>query len=399
MLLHRRIGADLAVSLAAIAALLIGEDLSAAEVISIMLIGGALEHYAVAKTYSALERLLGLEPSTARIRRDSEELEVPIEQVQVGDIVIVRPGERIPVDGLVVSGRSSVNQAPLTGESVPVEKTVGDEVFAGTFNEFGVLEIRTTNVGSETKLGQIVQLVREAQERKWKTQRLAGKYAQRFVHILLTVGGLTFIFARFGLGLEAKQTWLRVVSVLVVACPCVMILATPTAVVASLGRLARNGILSKGVIYIEQLAEVDCFAFDKTGMLTEGKPKVQAVTPLKDRSEDEILVLAAAVEQSSEHIFAQAILDEVKRRNSKIPTASDFQAFLGMGLKATVNSKTILVGSKGFVAEQIGGLDETVHNELDNLARHGLTAVIVACGGAQSQAEIWCYSARRPSEI
>lgn len=388
LLLHRRIGADLAVSLAAIAALLIGEYLAAAEVIFIMLIGSALEHYAVAKTHSALERLLELTPREARVRRNGEELEVPIEQVRVGDIVIVRPGERIPVDGLVVSGRSSVNQAPLTGESVPVEKTVGDEVFAGTFNEFGVLEIQTTNVGSETKLGQIVQLVREAQERKGKAQRLADKYAQWFVPILLTVGGLTFILARFGLGLEAKQTWLRVVSVLVVACPCAMILATPTAVVASLGRLARSGILAKGGIYIEQLAEVDCFAFDKTGTLTEGKPKVQAVIPWKDRSDDEVLVLAAAVEQSSEHIFAQAILGEVKRRNLETPTASDFQAFPGMGLKAIVNGKTVLVGSKGFIAEQIGGIDEIVHNELDNLARHGLTAVIVACSDAQSQAEI-----------
>jgi Cu+-exporting ATPase len=378
LLIHRRIGADLAVSIAAIAALLIGEYLAAAEVIFIMLIGGALEHYAVVKTHSALEQLLELAPKTARILRNGEESEVPIEQVQVGEIVVVRPGERIPVDGVVISGRSSVNQAPLTGESVPVEKSEGDEVFAGTLNEFGVLTIRTTRVGNETKLGQIVQLVKEAQERKGKVQRLADKYAQWFVPVLLLVGGLTFLLSRFGLGLEAKQTWLRVVSVLVVACPCAMILATPTAVVAALGRLARSGILAKGGIYLEQLAEVDCIAFDKTGTLTEGKPKVQAIVPLGKRTEDEVLTLAAAAEQMSEHVFAKAILDEAKRRNLKIPPAEDFQAYPGMGLKATVGRTTVFVGSKGFITEQLGDIDETISEKLESLAQQGFTAVIVA---------------------
>ncbi len=378
LLLHRRIGADLAVSIAAIAALLIGEYLAAAEVIFIMLIGGALEHYAVAKTHSALEKLLELAPKTARIKRDGEELEVPVEQVQVGDIVIVRSGERIPIDGIVIAGRSSVNQAPLTGESIPVDKTVGDEVFAGTLNELGVLEIRTTHVGSETKLGQIVQLVREAQERKGKVQRLADKYAQWFVPVLLFVGGLTFVLAQFGLGLETQQTLLRVVSVLVVACPCAMVLATPTAVVASLGRLARTGILAKGGIYIEQLAEVDCIAFDKTGTLTEGKPKVQAVIPLGNCTAEEVLQIAAAAEQPSEHVFAQAIVSEAKRRNLQIPTATEFQPVLGMGVRAVVNGKTVLVGSKSFIAEQIGELDEATQRHLAELAQQGFTSVLVA---------------------
>jgi len=378
LLLHRRIGADLAVSIAAIAALLIGEYLAAAEVIFIMLIGGALEHYAVAKTHSALEKLLELAPKTARIKRDGEELEVPVEQVQVGDIVIVRSGERIPVDGIVIAGRSSVNQAPLTGESIPVDKTVGDEVFAGTLNELGVLEIRTTHVGSETKLGQIVQLVREAQERKGKVQRLADKYAQWFVPVLLFVGGLTFVLAQFGLGLETQQTLLRVVSVLVVACPCAMVLATPTAVVASLGRLARTGILAKGGIYIEQLAEVNCIAFDKTGTLTEGKPKVQAVIPLGNCTAEEVLQIAAAAEQPSEHVFAQAIVSEAKRRNLQIPTATEFQPVLGMGVRAVVNGKTVLVGSKSFIAEQIGEIDEATQRHLAELSQQGFTSILVA---------------------
>ncbi|MFA0750324.1 MAG: hypothetical protein SLRJCFUN_000727 [Candidatus Fervidibacter sp.] len=378
LLLHRRIGADLAVSIAAIAALLIGEYLAAAEVIFIMLIGGALEHYAVAKTHSALEKLLELTPKTARIKRNGEELEVPLEQVQVGDIVVVRPGERIPVDGIVIAGRSSVNQAPLTGESVPVEKTVGDEVFAGTLNEFGILEIRTTHVGSETKLGQIVQLVQEAQERKGKVQKLADKYAQWFVPVLLLAGGLTFLLARFGFGLETQQTWLRVVSVLIVACPCAMILATPTAVVAALGRLAKSGILAKGGIYIEQLAEVDCIAFDKTGTLTEGKPKVHAVISLGNLTADEVLRLAAAVEQSSEHVFAQAILDEANKRKLQIPEATDFQVSPGMGVQAVVGGSKILVGSKSFIAEQLGELDDNAQQHLSELARQGFTSVLVA---------------------
>lgn len=385
LLLHRRIGADLAVSLAAIAALLIGEYLAAAEVIFIMLIGGALEHYAVTKTHSALEKLLELTPKTARIKRDGDELEVPIEQVQVGDLVVIRPGERIPVDGVVVAGRSSLNQAPLTGESVPVEKTVGDEVFAGTLNELGVLEVRATQVGGDTKLGQIVQLVREAQERKGKVQRLADKYAQWFVPVLLLAGGLTFVLARFGLGLEAQQTWLRVVSVLIVACPCAMILATPTAAVAALGRLARSGIIAKGGVYIEQLAEADCVAWDKTGTLTEGKPKVQTVIPLDDIAADEVLRLAAAAEQSSEHVFAQAVLDEAKRRRLSLPPVSEFQVLPGMGVQARVNNTTIWVGSKSFIAEQLGELDDTTKHQLAGLAGQGLTSVLVACVDVSSR--------------
>ncbi|MCS7266104.1 MAG: cation-translocating P-type ATPase, partial [Armatimonadetes bacterium] len=384
LILHRRIGADLAVSIAAIAALLIGEYLAAAEVIFIMLIGGALEHYAVAKTHSALEKLLELAPKTARIKRNGEEQEVAIDQVQVGDIVVVRPGERIPVDGVVVAGRSSVNQAPLTGESIPVDKTVGDEVFAGTLNELGVLEIRTSHIGSETKLGQIVQLVHEAQERKGKVQRLADKYAEWFVPILLLVGGLTFAFSQFGLGLEIQQTLLRVVSVLVVACPCAMVLATPTAVVASLGRLAKSGILAKGGIYIEQLAEVDCVAFDKTGTLTEGKPKVQFVLPSDNHTADEVLQIAAAAEQSSEHVFAKAIVEEAKKRNLSIPDATDFQAVLGMGVKAVVNGETVLVGSKSFIAEQISELDEGTLQRLDELALQGFTSILIAVSKDQT---------------
>ncbi len=386
LLLHRRIGADLAVSIAAIAALLIGEYLAAAEVILIMLIGGALEHYAVARTHSALEKLLELTPKTARIKRNGDELEVPIEQVQVGDIVLVRPGERIPVDGIVAAGRSSVNQAPLTGESVPVEKTIGDEVFAGTLNEFGALEIQTTHVGSDTKLGQIVQLVREAQERKSEVQRLADKYAQWFVPILLIVGGLTFVLVRFVLGVEAQQTLLRVVSVLIVACPCAMILATPTAAVAALGRLARSGIIAKGGVYIEQLAEADCLAFDKTGTLTIGKPQVQTIIPLSNCTADEVLILAASAEQFSEHVFAKAILEEAKRRNLPIPAANDFQPVLGMGVKANVNGKTVLVGSKNFITEQAGELDDETQRQLSELAQKGFTAILVATVDTQTNA-------------
>lgn len=321
-------------------------------------LGGALEHYAVAKTHSATAQLMELAPKMARVKRDGTEMEAPIEQVQVGDIVLVRPGEQIPVDGTVVAGHAAVNQSPLTGDSLPVEKSVGDEVFAGTFNESGWLEIRATQVGNATKLGQIIRLVEEAQARKGKVQRLADRYAQWFVPILLGIGGLTFVVFRFGLGLEAQQTWLRVVSVLVVACPCAMILVTPTAVVAALGRLARSGILVKGGIYLEQLAEVDCFAFDKTGTLTEGKLRVLAVVPFGDCPPEELLALAASAEQSSSHLIARAIVEEAERRHLPLLPLGNSENFPGMGVKATVQKSDgttapLLVGSKSFLAEHL----------------------------------------------
>lgn len=381
LLLHRRIGADFAVSLAAIAALLLGEYLAAAEVIFIMLIGGALEHYAVAQTHSALERLLELAPKTARVRRDGDEVEVPIDRVKVGDIVLVRPGERIPVDGVVVAGRSSVNQAPLTGESIPVDKTVGDEVFAGTLNEFGMLEIETVRVGDDTKLGQIAYLVREAQERKGKVQRLADRYAQWFVPVLLAVGGVTFVAVRFGLGLDAAQTWLRVVSVLIVACPCAMILATPTAVVAALGRLARSGVLVKGGVYLEQLAEATCLALDKTGTLTEGQPRLQCVIPLNGVDADEALRIVAAAEQNSEHLLARALVAAAQERSLALPPVRDFQALPGLGVRAVVNGETVLVGNRHFIAEQIGWLNDEAQRLLDELAQDGYTTLLGARDG------------------
>lgn len=378
LLLHRRIGADLAVSLAAIAALLIGEYLAAAEVIFIMLIGGALEHYAIAKTHSAIEKLLELAPPVARVRRNGDEVEVPVEEVQIDDIVIVRPGERIPVDGIVVAGRSSVNQAALTGESVPVDKMVGDEVFAGTLNELGALEIRTTQVGEATKLGQIIKLTEEAQEHKGQVQRLVDRFAQWFVPVVLVAGALTFVVARFVLGVETHQTWMRAVSVLIVACPCAMVLATPTAVAAAIGRLARNGILAKGGVYLEQLAEVDCIALDKTGTLTEGKPRLQKVIGLHGVNDDEVLALAAAAEQSSEHVLARIIVDEAKRRNLTLPPAEEFEVSPGMGVRAKVNGETMLVGSKAFIANQVGELGDETLRQLDELAQQGFTTILLA---------------------
>ncbi len=299
-----RIGADVALAQAAVAAIVLGEYFVAAEVVFIALVGECLEAITADRAMRAIGKLFEQTPRTAWVRRDGVEVELPIGQVVLGDVVIVAPGERVAVDGEVLEGRTSVDQSVLTGESIPIDKGPGETVFAGTVNQFGRLEVRADRVGYETTLGQVLRLVAEAQHRKAPLQRAADRYARWFLPVVEVVAGVTLLA---GYLLGWPDMWDRTVAVLVVACPCALVLATPAAIMASMAWLARHGVVIKGGAALERLAACNTLAFDKTGTLTEGRPVVVGVVPLGGRTEDEVLRLAATAEASSRHPLAEAL--------------------------------------------------------------------------------------------
>lgn len=383
-LLHGRIGADIALAQACLAALVIGQPFVAAEVVFIALVGEVLEAITFARTQRAIHRLLDQTPRTARVRRDGVEFEVPADRVAIDDLVIVRPGERIPVDGPVVAGRSTVNQAALTGESLPVDKGEGDRVYTGTLNQFGVIEVCAEKVGHETTFGQVLRLVAEAQQRKAPLQRTADKLARYFLPVVQVVAGLTLLA---GYLLRWPDVWLRTVAVLVVACPCALILATPAAVLASMAWLARHGILIKGGAALEKLAECDTFAFDKTGTLTRGEPELASLVPLAGWSEPELLTLAASAESSSGHPLAAAVVQEARKRGVALLSASDVVALPGAGVAARCasgesGSRSVLVGNRRLLAEHGLELSLEAHSELEALDARGETPLIVVVDGS-----------------
>ncbi|MDR3636658.1 MAG: cation-translocating P-type ATPase family protein [Isosphaeraceae bacterium] len=377
-LFQGRIGADIALAQACLAALVIGQPFVAAEVVFIALVGEVLEAVTFERTQRALHRLLDQAPRTARVRRDGIELEVPAAHVAIGDLVIVRPGERIPVDGPVVAGRSAVDQAALTGESLPVDKGQGDHVYSGTLNQFGVLDVRAEKVGHETTFGQVLRLVADAQRHKAPLQRTADRLARWFLPVVEGVAAATLLA---GYALGWPDVWFRTVAVLVVACPCALVLATPAAVLASMAWLARHGVLIKGGAALERLAECDTFAFDKTGTLTRGQPELAGVAVFDDGDENEMLRLAASAESASRHPLALAITREAQRRGLKPSQASEAVALPGAGVSAACEGRTILVGNARLMAEQGVALGTDVEGVLTAFDARGETPLIVAIDG------------------
>jgi len=370
-LLHRRLSADLAVSLAAAAALYIGQYAVAAEVILIMLIGEALEHFAVGRTRAGIASLLALRPHTARVRRDGQEVVVPASQVRREDIVVIRPGDRIPIDGRVTAGNSAVDQSPITGEGLPADKAPGDEVFAGTINLNGSLEVAVERLGADTTLERIIHLVERAEAAKAPTERLADRYATWFVPIVLLAAGLTYLFTR---------DVVRAVAVLVIACPCALVLATPTAVAAGIGGLVRRGILAKGGVVLERLGKLKTVIFDKTGTLTHARPRIAEIWSASGFSREEVVRLAAAVEANSEHPIGRLFVERARQQGLTAPVASGFKAHPGLGAEAVVEGQRVLVGNRRFLAQEGLALPADIQAALEEAARRGATVVLVARG-------------------
>ncbi|MBM4078912.1 MAG: FtsH protease activity modulator HflK, partial [Planctomycetes bacterium] len=296
----------------------------------------------------------------------------PISQVVPGDAVLVKPGERIPVDGVVSGGKSLVNQSAITGESVPVEKTAGHQVFTGTINEMGALEIKAERVGDDTVLAKIIHLVEVAQDAKAPVERTADRYAKYFVPVVLAAAVLTFIFTK---------DLIRSVSVLIVACPCALVLATPTAVVAGIGRLALEGILVKGGQHLEQIGKVTCFVFDKTGTLTEGRPRIARVLAFGGRKPADVLRAAATAEQNSEHLLGKLIVEEAKRAEVAIPRLDEFAAMPGLGVTGKCGGRRIIVGNELLMEKAGSGIPPDVRGQVEQLEDEGKTTALVAENG------------------
>jgi len=366
-LLEKKVSADLAICIAVVAALVIGEYLAAAEAMFIMLIGEGLESYAAGRTEAAIHRFVEQLPRRARLLRDGEELEVEAASLVEGDVIVVRAGERIAADGLIQQGASSIDESTITGEPLPRDKQAGDEVFSGTLNGHGLLRVVVTRAGSETTLARVIRLVEEAKGKRAPVERLADRWARYFLPALLIAAALTFYFTR---------DWLRTVSVLIVACPCALILATPAAMVAAIGGLARRGILVRGGTILQLSAKVDTVVFDKTGTVTEGRFAIVKLIALGG-DEAGLLALAAAAERGSDHLLARVIVEEARRRNLDVAEPENAHVEPGRGAVCTLRGRTIRAGSATFLSENgIRGAEPL----LEEADRCGATAVLVADG-------------------
>jgi Cu+-exporting ATPase len=392
-LFEGRIGADLAVAIAAIAAILVQEPLVAAEIVFIGMLGECLESITFERTQRAIRRIVEICPRRCWRLRDGQEERVLVGDLRVGDRIVVKPGGRVPADGVVLEGRSAVDVSALTGESLPVDKGPGDEVLAGSLNQFGALTMEARRVAEHTVVGQVIEMTARALQDKAPLERTADRLARYFLPAVLALSALTFLVCWVGYStgwmrppetnLSLKQlVTLPALSVLVVACPCALILATPAAIIAALGRLAGTGILIKGGSALERLAAVTAFAFDKTGTLTEGRLELSEIVPLEGVSAEDLLRTAATAEQHSEHLLARLIVQEAARRQLNPEPIAEFQSYPGTGITAqSANLETLIVGNKRLLEEQGISLSPEAQTILERLDAAGHTVLFVARQG------------------
>lgn len=367
------IKADVLVSIALVASLCIGEQFAAGEVAFIMQLGALLEEITVARARAGIEKLVHLTPQTARVIRGEQEEILPAEKVAVGDVLRVLPGETVPVDGVILSGQTSVNQAVMTGESLPVDKTVGDEVSSGTMNQFGAFEMRATKVGEDSSIQRMIRLVQSADAGKAKIVGIADRWATWVVVIALSAALLTWIIS---------GQIIRAVTILVVFCPCALVLATPTAIMAAIGNATKHGFLVREGDALERLATVTRVTFDKTGTLTYGTPEVTAVKSMDASvTEEELYALCAGAESRSEHPLGKAVVNSYRKAGQKVPAVEDFRMIPGRGVQAVVEGKQIIAGNSKMLEEQNADIPERMLAEAEQYLKQGCTVIYVAISG------------------
>lgn len=390
LVFEHKVGIELLMSTAAVVATLMGQAIEGAMLVFLYSISEAAEGYTEDKTRSAVKALMNLTPKRALVRRDGAEVEIPIEEIVAGDVFLVKPGQSVATDGIVLSGTSSVNQAPVTGESVPVEKQPDDAVFAGTINEEGALEVRATKTFANNTIARIIQMVEEAQERKGASERFIERFGARYSPAVLLIGALIAVVPPL-LGAGPWLTWIgRAIVFIVAAAPCALVISIPITLVAALGTGARNGVLIKGGVYIEELARIRVVAVDKTGTLTQGEPEVTHVALNEQRGEDEpvsleaLLAAAAGVEKKSQHPLARAIVRYTHVRGIEPVEVTDFTSFTGAGARALWDGTPVFVGSPAMFAKRIGDALAGRADDIRRMEAEGNTVVLV--GG---RAGIW----------
>lgn len=373
LIFQKKLSIDFLIMTAAVGSFFIGHGEEGAAVIFLFYVAEFLEDHASERARRSVLSLMKLAPEVATVKRDGREVKVSVKEVDLNEIVVVRPGEKIPLDGEVVRGISSVNQAPITGESIPVMKKVGDEVYAGTINNEGFLEIRVTRRSSETLLSKIVRLVEEAQKIKSPTEKFIDKFSKYYTPSVILLAICVATIPTFVFGFSFNEWLYKALVLLVVSCPCALAISTPVAMVSGITNAARNGVLIKGSAYVEEISKIKVFAFDKTGTLTEGKLEVTDIISF-GRSKDEVLLKAASLESLSEHPIAKAIVEKAEREGMKLKVIDDFRAVAGKGITGKIDGEVYYVGSRRFFKEMSADFPEEQAKKLEN---EGKTVVFI----------------------
>ena len=369
-----KISSALLISIAMIAAIAIGDLFAAGEVAFIMALGAILEDMTTNRAKKGLKKLISLAPTQGRRITDGTEEMIPAEEIKRDDILRILPGETIPVDGIIVSGETSVDQSIMTGESLPVDKNVGDEVFCGTINRFGAIDIRATKVGEDSSLQKLIRMVQEAEDKKAPMARIADKCASWLVPVAMIIAIIAGI---------VTQNIVRAVTVLVVFCPCALVLATPTAIMAAIGQATKHGVIIKSGEALEKMGKVDTIAFDKTGTLTYGKLEVSDIISFEDGTdENALLSLAASAEAKSEHPLGKAIVSCAKERGVEIIESGSFKMTTGKGIYAKISGRGLLCGNEKFLADNNVSIGAKITAKLDELRSQGKASILVADGNS-----------------